>query len=138
MTDTTAETPEAAIRELRERWTKAIAEADMRELGRLVTDDVVVVHGDGRCLSGREAVLADLASSFERVRVTQRVEPQETIVAGEWAVDRSRVRTTVAALAGGDRREYDSHAITVLRRVGPADWRVARVIGVVEQTGRRT
>lgn len=125
-----------AIRDLGERWVKAIASADIKELGRLMVDDVVVVHGDGRCLSGRVAVLTDLASAFSTVRVTQRVEPQETIVAGEWAIDRARVHTTVTILEGGEQRQSDSHTLTVLRKVGANDWRVARVIGVVERADR--
>ena len=127
-----------AIRALRERWIKAISEADIVQLEGLMEDDVVVVHGDGRCLSGRDAVLADFASAFERFRVSQRAEPHEIIVAGAWAIERARVHTVLTPLADGERREVDSHTWTVLRKASPHGWRVARVIGVVEQPRRGT
>jgi hypothetical protein len=30
-----------------------------------MTDDIIVIHGNGRTISGREAVMADFACSFK-------------------------------------------------------------------------
>jgi len=127
---------EDAIRALCQQWAKAISEADIPQLGRLMAEDVVVVHGDGRCIIGRDAVLADLAAAFKKLRVAQRVEAQETIIAGEWAIDRSRVHTTIVSVEGGEQRDIKSHTFTILRKEERNGWLVARVMGVVEQPER--
>lgn len=132
----TASGQESTIRALCDQWAKAVSEADIPQLSRLMVDDVVVVHGDGRCLSGRESVIADLTEAFKKFCVIQRVEPQETIVAGKWAFDRSRVHTTIIAANSGKQWDIHSHTLTILRKEEPNGWLVARVIGVVEKPER--
>lgn len=47
----------AAIREIiavREDWLAAVSNADISRLAWLVADDVIVVHGDGRCIRGKD------------------------------------------------------------------------------------
>ena len=136
MKDVTKTGQEAAIRALCKRWANAISDTNVPELGRLMVEDVVVVHGDGRCLLGRDAVMADLSVALKKIRVNQRVEPQETIVAGEWAIDRSRVHTNILSLDSGEQRDIYSHTLTILRKELLNGWLVARVIGVVEQPER--
>ena len=121
------------IRQVAVRWTRAVAASDVAELGQLMADDIVVIHGNGRSIAGKEAVLADFAASFERYRVEQQVVPEETVVAGEWAFDRARVRTVVFPRDGADTREFVSRTLTILRKEPARGWCVARVIGVVEQ-----
>ena len=98
-----------------------------------MTDDVVVVHGSGRVSAGREAVLADLVSAFNDLRVTQVLRREETVLADDWAFDRVRVHTTVTVRRDGTTSEFDSHTITILSRDAERTWRVARTIGVVER-----
>jgi uncharacterized protein (TIGR02246 family) len=42
------------IDRVRETWLAAVRASDAEAIAALVTEDVVVVHGDGRCLRGRE------------------------------------------------------------------------------------
>jgi len=121
-----------AIRHLSLRWTAAVAAGDLAALSALMSYDVVVVHGDGRTLLGRDAVLADLASSLGLFQVDQRVTFIETVVEGPVAFDHSRVHTTVSARQSGDRRESDSQVFTILKRDPRRGWLVARSMGVVE------
>jgi len=123
------------IRQVALRWTTAVAAADVQQLGRLMTDDIVVIHGNGRIISGREAVMADFERSFADVRVDQQVESEETIVAGDWAFDRGSICTTVTPRAAGEVKQWNSRTLTILRKEGAGPWRVARVIGVVKQPG---
>jgi len=122
------------IREIRSvavRWTEAVEAGDIELLGSLMTDDVVVIHGDGRLICGREAVVNDFTRALRDFSVRQRVESEETIVAGEWAFDRANVHTTVSSRKTGDSKQFDSRSVTILRKESGVGWRVARVIGVV-------
>lgn len=122
-----------AVRQVAVRWTRAVAASNVAELGRLMADDIVLVHGNGRSIAGKEAVLADFAASFERYRVDQEVVSEETLVDGEWAFDRARVRTAVFPRDGSGTREFVSRTLTVLLKERTRGWCVARAIGVVEQ-----
>jgi uncharacterized protein (TIGR02246 family) len=121
------------IRQVALRWTAAVAAADVQQLGRLMTDDIVVIHGNGRIISGREAVMADFARSFENFHVKQTVETEETVLAGDWAFERARVHTSINPRKGTDTREFNSYTVTILRREGSGGWCVARSIGVINQ-----
>jgi uncharacterized protein (TIGR02246 family) len=114
------------------RWTAAVEAGDLELLGRLMTEDIVVIHGNGRLVCGKEAVMKDFARSLEDFSVQQRVESEETIVAGEWALDRAMVHTTVSSRKGGDTKQFDSRTVTILRKQSGLGWRVARVIGVIK------
>ncbi|HUI63774.1 MAG TPA: SgcJ/EcaC family oxidoreductase [Bacteroidota bacterium] len=121
------------IRILAERWLDAVAAGDIGQLGHLMTDDIVVIHGDGRIVSGRERVLADFATAFETIRLRQSLERQELVVAGDWAFDRSRIVTIVSSKARPESKEHRSQTITILRR-DVSGWRVARSMGIIERT----
>ena len=125
-----------AIRRVAARWTEAVGVAALGELEELMSGDIVVIHGDGRTLIGKDAVLADFAASFRTFRVQQQVAPEETIVDAQWAFERARVRTVLVPRDGGTRREFISHTLTVLRKDPRRGWCVARAIGVVEQETR--
>jgi uncharacterized protein (TIGR02246 family) len=122
----------SGVRQVSQRWSDAVAVADVSGLRQLMTDDVVVVHANGETVIGTDAVAAHLARSFAEYRIQQRVEPEETVVANDWAFERARVHTTMTARSTGLARQFDSVTLTILRRDG-GRWRVARTIGVVEQ-----
>jgi uncharacterized protein (TIGR02246 family) len=121
------------IRRVAIRWTAAVETGDIEQLGRLMTEDIVVIHGNGRLVRGKEAVMNDFARSLEDFSVQQRVESEETIVAGEWGFDRGKVHTTISSRKSGDIKQFDSRGITILRKQSGLGWRVARVIGVICQ-----
>lgn len=123
----------AAIRELGHRWTRALAARDLTCFTELIADDIVVVHGNGRVVAGAPAVLDDLRAGLARARVEQTVQPQETVVLGDWAFERARVHTRLASVADGSVQESDSQTLTILRKDRAGRWRIARVMGVVEQ-----
>lgn len=123
-----------AIRQVAHQWTAAVEAGDVEQLGRLMTDDIVVIHGNGRMVAGREAVMADFACSFEDFRVKQSIESEEIVIAdGGWAFDRARVHTAMSPRTGGETKEINSRTLTILRKEGSSSWCVARSIGVVDQ-----
>ena len=122
-----------AIRHVAVCWTAAVEAGDIERLGQLMTEDIVVIHGNGRLVCGKEAVLNDFARSLQNFSVPQRVESEETIVAGEWAFDRAMVHTTISSRKSSDTKQFDSRSVTILRKQSGLGWRVARVIGVICQ-----
>ena len=115
------------------RWTAAVEAGDLERLGSLMTDDIIVIHGNGRLICGKATVLSDFARSLQDFSVQQRVEREETIVSGEWAFDRAKVHTTIRSRRSDDTKEFDSRSVTILRKQSGFGWRVARVMGVVCQ-----
>ena len=120
-----------AIRRTTAQRTAAVEAGDLELLGCLMTGDLVVIHGNGRLVCGKEAMTNDFARSFQGFTVQQTVESEETIVAGQWAFDRAKVHTTIKPRHGGDKKEFESRTVTTLRKESGAIWRVARTIGVV-------
>jgi hypothetical protein len=51
----------------------------------MVTDDVVVVHGNGRCVRGRDDLKMDCLKGFEAFSIEQSVSTAEVGVRGRWA-----------------------------------------------------
>lgn len=123
-----------AIRHVALRWIESVASANVDKLANLMTTDIVVIHGNGRTLEGRDAVLADFAQSFKDFRIEQSIDFEETVVAGTWAFDRATVHTTITQLSGGDRMELQSRTMTILRKQESGDRRVGRAIGVIVQS----
>ncbi len=126
--------PDREIQDIRSvalRWTAAVGSGEIEQLGSLMTDDIVVIHGNGRLVCGKEAVLNDFARSLRDFHVQQTVESQETVVAGEWAFDHATVHTTIRSRHSGDSKQFDSRTVTILRKQNDGMWCVARTIGVI-------
>jgi len=132
----TTSSPDEEIQEIRRvavRWTAAVEAGDIERLGALMTEDIVVIHGNGRLVCGREAVLSDFARSLQDFTIQQSVESEETIVAGEWAFDRAKVHTAISSRKGSETKQVDSRSVTILRKQSGLGWLVARVVGVICQ-----
>jgi len=122
------------IQQVATRWTAAIEGGNLEQLGRLMTDDIVVIHENGRVVSGKKAVMEGFASSLQGFSFRQTVESEETIVTGEWAFDRAKVHTTLCSRnRSGDTKHFDSTSVTILRQDNRLGWCVARAIGVIDQ-----
>lgn len=99
-------TEDSAILEiiaLREAWLAAVRNADADRLASLVTDDVVIVQGDGRCVRGSNEVSADFRKGFESWSINQQVVDPEIAIRGNWAFEN---------------RQGRKHAYTYSRRRG--------------------
>jgi ketosteroid isomerase-like protein len=97
----------------------------------MVTEDVVVVHGDGRCIRGRDEVRADFAKAFELFRIDQKVTNPELTRRGDWEFEVAEVETTLTSLHGGEVRHAVTTSMVVLRKQRNGAWKVARVVGLL-------
>jgi len=120
------------ITALREAWLAAVTSADAGRLASLVTDDVVVVHGDGRCIRGRNELKADFQGAFESFRIDQRVHNPEVVIRGDWAFEIANVESTLTPVRGGETIHAITTTLVALRRQPDGSWKVARVVGLLD------
>jgi uncharacterized protein (TIGR02246 family) len=89
------------ITALREGWLEAVRSGDSSRLASLVANDVVIVHGDGRRIRGKDEFEADFLRAFESFRIDQRVVDQEIRIRGNWAFEIAKVESTLTPTCGG-------------------------------------
>ena len=115
---------------VRAAWIAAVKDSDIDRLVALATDDVVVVHGDGRCVCGKEALRVELLKDFGLFDVDERDSSTEIMVHDKWALEFCEMDRTVMAIRGGTQVQAHSRVLTVFGRQVDASWKVARVIGL--------
>jgi uncharacterized protein (TIGR02246 family) len=120
------------ITALREAWLAAVGSADVARLTSLVSDDVVIVHGDGRCIRGKNEFEADFLKAFESFQIDQKVVDPEIMVRGGWAFEIARVESTLTPIGGGETKHAITTTLVALRRQPDGSWKVARVMGLLD------
>ena len=120
------------IAALREAWLVAVKASDADSLAQMLTDDVVVVHGNGRCVCGKEAVKADFLEGFGRFAISQKLSATEVIVREKWAFEISEVESELTPVQSGQHVHAHSRTIVVLSRQSDGSWRVCRVLGLLD------
>ena len=121
----------SSIAAVRQTWLDAVRAGDAARLAALVTDDVVVVHGNGRCVCGQEALIADFRKGFEAFAIAQQVSNSQIVVRGAWTVEISDVDTRLIPHGGGRTSEVHSTSVVALKRQTDGSWKVGRVLGVM-------
>jgi uncharacterized protein (TIGR02246 family) len=122
----------SSIAVVRRAWLEAVKDSDVERLVALVTDDVVVVHGNGRCVRGREEVRRDFLKGCEAFSIEQDVSNPEVVVRGQWAFEISEVESTLTPHRGGDATHVHATTIVALNQQSDGSWKVSRVVGLVQ------
>jgi len=122
----------SSVAALRQAWLDAVRAGDVERLASLVTDDVVVVHGNGRCVQGRDELMMDFAKAFERFTIEQTVSSAEVIFRGRWAFEIAEVKSTLSPLGGGDALHVASTTVVALAHQPDGAWKIGRVVGVID------
>jgi uncharacterized protein (TIGR02246 family) len=113
-------------------WNAALKANDASLLGAFVTDDVVFVHGNGRCVCGKEELKADFLRSFERFDFDRKCSPAEIVVRDKWAFEICEVESTLTAVRGGIQVRARSRNVIVFARQLDSSWKVARVLELLD------
>ncbi len=122
----------AAIASVQKRWMNAVKVADVERLLAMVTDDIVVVHGNGRCLRGKDELRADFLCGFEAFSIHQSASPVEVVVRERWVFEISEINTELTPRSGGESKHVHSTTVTALHQQPDKSWRVARVLGLFD------
>jgi ketosteroid isomerase-like protein len=118
------------IAAVRAAWISAAKASDINGLVALATDDIVVVHGNGKTATGIDALRADLVHDFGLFDLEPRDSSAEIIVHDSWALEFCEVDRMVSAVKSGTRVQTHSRIIAVFSRQPDTSWKVARVIGL--------
>jgi ketosteroid isomerase-like protein len=120
----------AKITAVRTAWIRAVEASDIDALIALATDDIVVVHGNGKAAIGIDALRADLRHDFAIFDVEPRDSSAEIIVHNKWAIEFCEVDQMLSGVRGGTGVRTHSRIVAVFSRQPDASWKVARVIGL--------
>jgi len=126
------DTVAVSIAAVRQAWLDAVRAGNAERLATLVTDDIVVVHGSGRCLHGKDELKADFSKGFETYSIEQSVSSTEIVVRGRWAFEISEVESKLTPCVGGEPTHVHSTTIVALHRQPDGSWKVGRVLGVLD------
>jgi uncharacterized protein (TIGR02246 family) len=122
----------SSINDVRQTWLDAIRTADVERLATLVTDDVVVIHGTGRCVRGRDELKADFQNAFAAFSIEQSASTAGLVIRGSWALEIADVETKLTPRTGGEQTVFHSTTVTALKRQSDESWKVGRVLGVLD------
>ena len=122
----------SSVAAVRQAWLDAVRTGDVERLAAMVTDDVVVVHGNGRCVRGRDELKADFLKGFESFSIEQNVSSAEVVVRGTWAFEIAEVKSRLTPRCGGDSTHVHSTTIVALSRQPDGSWKIGRVLGVLD------
>ena len=124
----------SSIDAVRQSWLDAIKAADVERLASLVTDDVVVVHGTGRCVRGRDELKMDFRNAFAAFSIEQSVSTAGLVVRGSWALEIADMETKLTPRSGGEGVLFHSTTVTALNRQPDGSWKIGRVLGVLDSS----
>lgn len=102
---------------------------DAHALGRLVTEDAVLMPPHQPPVVGRAAVVDWFAGIVKQARTTSVGVPQrEVIVADDWAFERGSFVWKLAPTGGGAPIEDQGNFLAIYRRQSDGTWKVTRNI----------
>jgi uncharacterized protein (TIGR02246 family) len=116
------------IAALRKAWSAALQGEDANGLAALMTDDIVLVNGNGRCVSGKEKLQEDIRNRFERFDFERRSSRAELVVRDRWAIEIAEVESNLVAVRGGIQVHANSKTVIAFARQPDASWKVARIL----------
>jgi ketosteroid isomerase-like protein len=116
------------IAAVREAWIAAVKDSDVDRLISLVTNGVVGVFGNGRCVSGKEELKAAFIAGFLRFDIERRVVSAEVLIRDKWAFEIDEMEGKLTPVRGGAQIHARLDTLVVFERQSDASWKVARLV----------
>jgi ketosteroid isomerase-like protein len=120
------------IAAVRDAWNLGLQDSDVESLLALMTEDIVLVYANGRCVSGKNELRAELSHHFGLFDTERRVTSSDVIVHGRWAFQIGGIESTEAAVRGGPQLHSRARSMAVLARQSDSSWKLARMIDLVD------
>lgn len=129
--DTAAD--QAAIDAVRSAWQDAYNAADAAGLAALYASDAVVMPPYAPAVAGPAAIQARLEEQMAQATTTFTVAGTETIISGDWAVDRGTYQArSTPMMDGAESMIENGKYLVVLQRQADGSWKIAREISNVD------
>ena len=120
------------IAALREAWIAGMNDSDVDRLVSMVTDDVVGILGNGRCVSGKEELKAAFINGFGRFDIERRVVSAEVLVRDKWAFEIDELEGKLTPVRAGTQVTTQFKAIVAFKRQLDASWKIARLLDLLD------
>ena len=120
------------ITAVRKAFNQAVKRSEVRELRDLLTDDVVAIHEDGRCMCGKEEVEAFFRHAFARYDIEGEILSSDVIIHDKWAIEMDEVDSVRASFEYGAPIKARFKAVFVFGRQPDSSWKIARIIELPE------
>lgn len=118
---------------IRETWVRAVQASDVDRLMTLVTDDVVVVQGNGACACGKDEFKAFFHHRFGLLDTEPRVTSVESVVHDKWSIEVDEVESAKTAVRGCAPQSHSHFRIVVVfARQLDGSWKVARMLELLD------
>ena len=120
------------ITAVRKAFNQAVKRSEVRELRDLLTDDVVAIHEDGRCMCGKEEVEVFFRHAFARYDIEAAILSSDVIIHDKWAIEMDEVDSVRASFEYGAPIKARFKAVFVFGRQPDSSWKIARIIELPE------
>jgi uncharacterized protein (TIGR02246 family) len=118
----------AKVTAIEERINAGFAAGDADAVAAQYTEDAMLMPPSAPSLVGRAAIADSYRAFFQGFKCIVKTEPQEVEVAGDWAVLRGVLTSTVTPKAGGEPHVNHGKYIAIARRGADGVWRFSRDI----------
>jgi uncharacterized protein (TIGR02246 family) len=120
------------IATVRQAWMQTVRDGDANRLMNFVTDDVVAVLKDGRCICGKEALKAVLQHVFGMYDVERKILSSRLVTRDCWAIELDELESAMTPVS--NEREIYAHLKTVIvyGRQADGEWKVARLMELLD------
>jgi uncharacterized protein (TIGR02246 family) len=124
----TAEQDKAAIDKVRNAYTDAFKTGNADAIAALYEDNGVSLTNMQPTANGRDAILKLEKASFEQMTMSDvSITPDETLLMGDWALDRGSYKGTgTMKAAGAAPMPIAGRYIVILHRQADGSWKAAR------------
>ena len=129
------ETDLQAIETLRNAFVKAHSDGDADRLADLFTGDAILIPADDATCEGRGEIADYLQSVLDESPSTLEFDVKETQVLGDWAFERIDVTVVLPDPVTREEWEVWARYLWVLKRQPGGQWRIARLIYNIDESG---
>jgi len=123
---------QAKIAAVRQTWMQAVRDGDANRLTEFMTDDVVAVLKDGRCVCGKESLKAVFQHVFGLYDVERSILSSRVVTRDGWAIELDELESTMTPVS--NERDIYAHVKTVVvfGRQADGEWKIARLMELLD------
>ena len=123
---------QAKIAGVRQSWMQAVRDADANRLTNFLTDDVVAVLKDGRCICGKGDLKALLQHVFGLYDVERKILSSRVVTRDRLAIELDEMESTVTPVSNAMYIHAHLKTVIVYGRQADGEWKIARLMELLD------